>query len=43
EARYKTTCNKCGVTIFVPFIPDGVRPVYCKECLKLAREEKKNV
>lgn len=32
--KYKSTCDKCGVEIYVPFIPDGVRPVFCKKCLK---------
>jgi len=43
EARYKAKCAKCGKTVFVPFIPDGVRPIYCKECLKISRAEKINV
>ena len=43
EARYKTKCARCGKTIYVPFIPDGVRPVYCKDCLKIVRKEKANI
>ncbi len=35
---YEAKCSNCGATIFVPFVPDGVRPVYCKKCLKKARE-----
>ncbi len=28
-------CETCGIDIKVPFKPDGVRPTFCKECLKL--------
>jgi CxxC-x17-CxxC domain-containing protein len=31
---YDAKCQKCGNEIKVPFKPDGVRPVYCKSCLK---------
>ncbi len=33
-------CARCGKETKVSFVPDGVRPVYCKECLALLREEK---
>ena len=39
--KYEAKCSGCGVTVQVPFIPDGVRPVYCKTCLKKNREKKK--
>jgi CxxC-x17-CxxC domain-containing protein len=29
-----TTCTVCGAATEVPFLPDGVRPVYCLPCLK---------
>ena len=38
--KYEAKCSGCGVTIQVPFIPDGVRPVYCKTCLKKNRAQK---
>jgi CxxC-x17-CxxC domain-containing protein len=41
EARYKTKCSKCQREVFVPFLPDGVRPVYCKECLKAIKGQTK--
>lgn len=41
EARYETKCDKCGTQVFVPFIPDGVRPVLCKNCLREYRQTKK--
>jgi CxxC-x17-CxxC domain-containing protein len=33
-------CARCGKGTKVSFKPDGIRPVYCKECLALLREEK---
>jgi CxxC-x17-CxxC domain-containing protein len=35
-------CKRCGKAADVPFEPDPDRPVYCKECLQIIREEKKN-
>ncbi len=29
-----TACMRCGIETSVSFQPDGVRPVYCKNCLK---------
>lgn len=40
KEMHKTDCSLCGKEIEVPFIPDGVRPVYCKECLIKPKEEK---
>lgn len=31
---FETVCWECGQKIKVGFEPDGVRPVYCKDCLK---------
>ncbi len=44
EKDFKTglneaVCAKCGEKTYVAFVPDGKRPVYCKECLRLVREE----
>jgi len=38
--KYEAKCSGCGVTVQVPFVPDGVRPVYCKTCLKKNRFKK---
>ena len=38
---YDAKCKGCGKEIKVPFKPDGIRPVYCKACLKKREEEKK--
>jgi len=37
---YDAKCQGCGKEIKVPFKPDGVRPVYCKSCLKRDEKEK---
>jgi CxxC-x17-CxxC domain-containing protein len=37
-AKFEAKCDICGTTVFVPFIPDGVRPVFCKKCLKKQRK-----
>ena len=38
---YKTNCALCGNVTFTPFQPDGVRPVFCKQCLSKKKEERK--
>ncbi len=43
---YSATCAMCENEIKVPFKPDGVRKVFCKECLKLHQKNlalKKNI
>jgi len=37
---YDAVCARCSKPTKVSFKPDGVRPVYCKECLSILREEK---
>ncbi|MGB9772784.1 MAG: NYN domain-containing protein [Bacteroidota bacterium] len=32
---YDATCSVCGAPVRVPFHPDGVRPVYCREHLPI--------
>ena len=34
---YNAVCTQCDRRIRVPFKPDGIRPVYCKECFKKVR------
>lgn len=36
----EATCSRCGNSTKVSFKPDGIRPVYCKDCLTVLREEK---
>lgn len=31
---YDAQCETCGLNIQLPFIPDGRRPTFCKDCLK---------
>jgi len=38
--KYDAKCSGCGAAIQVPFVPDGVRSVYCKTCLKKNRAQK---
>ncbi len=40
DKPYEAVCSSCGKKTRVSFEPDGVRPVYCPECLEKAREEK---
>jgi CxxC-x17-CxxC domain-containing protein len=40
KSKYEAKCATCNTKVFVPFIPDGVRPVYCKDCLKEAQRAK---
>jgi CxxC-x17-CxxC domain-containing protein len=37
---FDAICANCGKKIQVKFKPDGVRPVYCKDCLPKMREQK---
>ncbi len=37
--QYEVQCNACGKKTMINFPPDGVRPVYCKECLKEYRRQ----
>lgn len=34
---YTITCEDCGKEDQVPFKPDGIRPVYCRECYRKHR------
>lgn len=36
---YVGVCDRCGDEIRLSFQPDGRRPVYCKDCLKIIRSE----
>lgn len=36
-------CAKCGISTYLSFVPDGVRPVYCKECLIASKDARKNI
>lgn len=36
-------CDNCGNETIISFEPDGVRPVFCKECLKLPKEDRDKI
>ncbi|MFA6194672.1 MAG: type IV secretion system DNA-binding domain-containing protein [Patescibacteria group bacterium] len=38
---YTAICNSCGQETTTVFEPDGVRPVYCRDCLSKKKEEKR--
>jgi len=38
---YSATCASCGVETQTAFAPDGIRPVYCRDCLSKKKEEKR--
>jgi CxxC-x17-CxxC domain-containing protein len=39
---FEVKCSRCSNVTSTNFQPDGVRPVYCRECLEVIREEKKS-
>lgn len=39
KEMFDATCAKCENNIKVPFKPDGVREVFCKECLKYHQKQ----
>ena len=39
--QFSAICARCGVETTTVFEPDGIRPVFCKECLSIKRQEKK--
>ncbi len=39
DKPYEAICAKCGKETRVSFKPDGVRPVYCQECLAKVKQE----
>jgi CxxC-x17-CxxC domain-containing protein len=41
KPAYSAVCAHCGVNTTTVFVPDGVRPVFCKDCLNIKRQEKK--
>lgn len=38
---YDATCSKCGQPTQVPFQPSGDRPVYCSNCFKEVRGQRR--
>ncbi|MBL7058291.1 TraM recognition domain-containing protein, partial [Patescibacteria group bacterium] len=36
------SCAECAKPTRISFTPDGIRPIYCRECLEKIKENKKN-
>lgn len=41
NSGYDAICSDCGVSTKTIFVPDGIRPVYCRDCLSRKKEEKR--
>jgi CxxC-x17-CxxC domain-containing protein len=39
---HQTVCSECGRECEVPFIPTQGRPVYCRDCLNVVRDERRS-
>ena len=39
--EFEIVCSRCSRLTKISFQPDGIRPVYCKDCLSFLREEKR--
>ncbi|MEA1962714.1 MAG: type IV secretion system DNA-binding domain-containing protein [Patescibacteria group bacterium] len=39
--KHEAKCSRCNKDTKISFKPDGIRPVYCRDCLTIIREEKK--
>ncbi|MCK5212003.1 type IV secretion system DNA-binding domain-containing protein [Candidatus Parcubacteria bacterium] len=39
--KYDSACSRCGTSTKTSFKPDGVRPIYCKDCLSQVKQSKK--
>jgi CxxC-x17-CxxC domain-containing protein len=40
---HSTVCAECGNVTKIPFIPDGITPIYCSECLSMERDDELEV
>lgn len=34
-------CSRCSKPAYISFVPDGIRPIFCKDCLGALKKEKK--
>jgi CxxC-x17-CxxC domain-containing protein len=41
KSGFEAICASCSKSTYTPFKPDGIRPVYCKECLSKKKEDKR--
>lgn len=40
--KNEVSCSRCGKATKISFVPDGLRPIYCKECLAIIKNDKKS-
>jgi CxxC-x17-CxxC domain-containing protein len=38
--KYESICSRCGKKTYTSFKPDNLRPIYCKDCLNILRQQK---
>jgi CxxC-x17-CxxC domain-containing protein len=36
---HPVVCARCGAATEVPFLPTGIKPVYCRECFEAVKSE----
>jgi len=41
KGNFRAVCSSCGQETMTIFEPDGIRPIYCRECLSKKKEEKR--
>jgi CxxC-x17-CxxC domain-containing protein len=41
EGGKEVECDSCGKTTWINFEPDGIRPIFCKECLAKSKDDRK--
>jgi DNA-directed RNA polymerase subunit RPC12/RpoP len=41
KPKFEYQCTRCGVPVILPVELDRSRPIYCDDCIKIVREEKK--
>ncbi len=41
EKKFEIVCSECGQNSKIGFQPDGLRPVYCDDCMVKIKEERK--
>lgn len=37
---HEAICSECGNMTKVPFKPDGIRPIYCRDCFNKRKSKK---
>ncbi len=42
KPKFEYDCSRCGKKMVLPVELDRSRPIYCEDCIEIAREEKKN-